>query len=393
MKRSTRRILTTHVGRIQRPEDITEAMEADPNGGVPMDAKFNARLKGSVADVVRQQAEAGVDVVNDGEFGHISWNAYQRSRLSGFEARPATAGSGTGAAQQRKDRMNFPGYYAEQAKSGVTYYRNPGRVGGAGTQWICTSPVKYTGHQALQRDIDNLKSALALTKVEEGFMNVTAPRGGGQQQNTFYPTEEAFVIAMADALREEFQAIVKADLVLHVDDPMIVGLWDQPDVHGDLKTYTKQAEKMIEAVNHALKGVPEDRVRFHFCYGSWLGPHSTDLPLQYSAPLLSKLHVGAYVFEAANTRHEHEWKVWKDVKLPEGRSLVPGIVTHHTNTIEHPELVADRINNYASVVGRENVIAGTDCGLGYRVHPEIQWAKLKTLSEGAALASKELWRR
>ncbi|MSP79358.1 MAG: epoxyalkane--coenzyme M transferase [Dehalococcoidia bacterium] len=393
MKRSTKRILTTHVGRIQRPEDITEAMEADPNGGVPVDAKFNARLKGSVAEVVQQQADAGVDVVNDGEFGHISWGGYQRSRLSGFENKPAQGGQGAGGLQQRKDRALFAGYYGEQAKTGVTYYRNPGRVGPAGTQWVCTSPIKYTGQAALQRDLDNMKAALAGAKVEEGFMNVTAPSGGGQQQNAYYSSDEAFAFAMGDALKEESQAIVRAGLILHVDDPLIVANWDQLNMHGDLNKYLKRVEMMIEVANHAIAGIPEDKVRLHICYGSWLGPHVTDIAFKEVAPLFSKLRVQAYVIEAANTRHEHEWKIWKDLKLTEGRILVPGVVTHHTNTVEHPELVADRIKQYASVVGRENVIAGTDCGLGYRVHPEIQWAKLKTLSEGAALASKELWRR
>jgi 5-methyltetrahydropteroyltriglutamate--homocysteine methyltransferase len=383
MKRSTDRILTTHVGRLQRPEPLTEAMMETPEKRPTGDA-FRRLLRESVADVVRQQAEAGVDVVNDGEFGKLTWHVYLMQRMAGFELLQAERKGGGPAS---RDRQEFADFY-QWLDAGYKYYRNPGDPP-AGRQWTCTGPISYSGAGAVAEDTANLNAAVKAVKVEEAFIPATSPLSPGR--NAFYKDERSFNHAIADAMRNEYRAIVDAGLIVQIDDPRMPGLWDQAIPAMTVAEYRKVAEAHVELLNHALEGIPEDRVRYHICWGSWHGPHVHDLPLKHVADIMMKIKAQAYLFEAANARHEHEWQEWKNVKVPEGKILVPGVVAHATNVVEHPELVAWRIKLFAGVVGKENVMAGTDCGLGFRVHPQIQWAKLKTLAEGAKLASRELW--
>jgi 5-methyltetrahydropteroyltriglutamate--homocysteine methyltransferase len=254
-----------------------------------------------------------------------------------------------------------------------------------------TSPITYKGQTALQTDILNLRAALQASGAAEGFMTAVAPGSFGREQNRYYASQEEFLYAIADAMRTEYRAIVDAGFVLQIDDPGMAENWDAMDASVTLEQYREYARLCIAALNHALEGIPEDRVRYHMCWGSWHGPHLTDIPLRDIVDLLLTVRAGAFSVEAGNVRHEHEWKVWRDVKLPPGKILIPGVVSHATNVVEHPELVADRIVQYAQLVGRENVIAGTDCGLGGRIHPSLAWAKLRVLAEGAELASHQLW--
>jgi 5-methyltetrahydropteroyltriglutamate--homocysteine methyltransferase len=386
MKRSSERILTTHVGRLQRPEELTHAMEAHPRGQ-PTDAAFASQLKTAVAEVVRQQAHAGIDIVCDGEFGKLSWNTYINGRLGGHEAIPKKAGEGD---RRSRDRTEFADFYSELERGGSYYYRSPGRELPANMRWACTGPVTYIGAAALQQDLENLRAALAETAVADAFLPATSPIRPGT--NAYYASDDEYYEAVADAMRTEYSAIVKAGFVLQIDDPHLPDLWDSDVVGMSVPEYRKRAGRLVEIVNHALRDLPEERIRYHICWGSWHGAHAYDLPLKDVVDLVLTIRAQAYVIEAANARHEHEWQVWKETKLPAGKILVPGVVAHATNGIEHPELVAWRIKNFASVIGRQNVIAGTDCGLGYRVHPQIAWAKLRALAEGANLASRELWR-
>lgn len=412
MKTSEDRIVTTHVGRLQRPENITAAMEGHPLGR-PGDDAFKKTLAGAVADVVRQQSEAGVDIVCDGEFGKLSWNLYINSRLGGHELVPVEAGGdhrylhgksggqGTVSAEagaqgarilrDRKvspDRQAFADYYHEMACSGATYYRSPGKEP-EGKRWACTGPVTYIGQQELQDDLQNLRNALVGCDALDAFIPATSPIR--PWINAFYPTEEEYYEAVGEAMRVEYRAIVDAGFIVQIDDPHLPELWDDYAGSVEVAEYRKVASRHVEIVNHALRGIPADRVRYHICWGSWHGPHAFDLPLRDVADLLLRVNAQGYAIEAANARHEHEWQVWESIRLPDDKILIPGVVAHATNVIEHPELVAWRIRNFASVVGRERVIASTDCGLGYRVHPQIAWAKLKALAEGARLASAQLW--
>ena len=397
MKRSTDAILTTHVGRLQRPDRITDNLVARYSGQAVDQAALDAELKASVAEVVRQQAEAGITVVNDGEFGRISWLIYAHERLSGFELRPVELNQAT-AILKGKDREEFADYYAEFAsRGGLTYYKSPGAAGASGAmrnqQPVCVGPVAYRGQSMLRAEIDTLKTALARTRVVEGFMTSTAPADiVYAAPNNHYRNDEDYLYAVADAMKEEYHAIVDAGLVLQIDDPMIPAYWDLMLTQGvDIAAYHRYCEERIAVLNHALAGIPEDRIRYHICWGSHHGPHVSDIPIRDVIPLLLKVRASGFLFEAANARHEHEWQAWRGVKLPDGKVLIPGVISHATNTVEHPELVAWRIRLFAETVGRENVIAGTDCGMGYRVHPQIAWAKLKALGEGARLASRELW--
>ena len=412
METSKDRVLTTHVGRLQRPDEITTAMESHPLGR-PADEAFSTLLAAAVTDVVRQQSEAGVDIVCDGEFGKLSWNIYLNSRLGGHELVPAEAGGqnrfldgrrggdhpaqGKAGGSQRRiardrnislDRQAFADYYHEMACSGSSYYRSPGKEP-EGMRWACTGPVTYIGQQALQQDLDNLRNALEGLAVRETFIPATSPIR--PWTNAFYASEEEYYEAVGEAMREEYRAIVDAGFILQVDDPHMPELWDDYAGEMDVAEYRRVASRNIEIVNHALRGIAPDRIRYHICWGSWHGPHAFDLPLENVADLLLRVNVQGYALEAANSRHEHEWRVWENVRLPDDKVLIPGVVAHATNVIEHPDLVADRIRNFASAVGRERVIASTDCGLGYRVHPQIAWAKLKTLVEGARIASRQLW--
>lgn len=386
MHRSEKRILTTHVGRLQRPDELTALMEAHPRGR-PSDAAFGAKLKTAVAAVVAQQVAAGIDVVDDGEFGKLAWNIYINGRLGGHEHVPVKAGE---PARRSREREEFKEFYAELEKGGAHYWTSPGNDVPPGKRWACTGPIHYIGQDALKQDLDVLRSAVTAAGVQEAFMPATSPVR--PRLNEFYPDEDDYFQAVGEAMREEYLAIVDAGFILQIDDPHLPDLWTSYIPAVAVADYRNIAAQRIELLNHALRGIPEDRVRYHICWGSWHGPHVDDLPMANIVDLLMKVRAQAFSFEAANPRHEHEWEVWKEFKLPDGKILLPGVVSHATNTVEHPELVARRIRNFAGLVGRENVIASTDCGMGYRVHAQIGWAKLKALAEGARLASKALFR-
>lgn len=373
MKRSTDRILTTHVGSLPRPPELLES-----SNGQTDDA-----LQRAVRAVVRQQAEVGIDIPSDGEFGKSSWATYILDRVSGFEIRPERLQP---LVWLGRDRERFPEFFAKEM---------PNALKGAPTE-VCVAPITYTGEAALQRDITNFRNALDGVKVEEAFLPVVAPASTAYNGiNEYYANEREYVYAIADALRTEYRAIVEAGLLVQVDDAVLANMYDHL-VQTSPQHYRKWAQLRIDALNHALEGIPEDRVRYHVCFGSWHVPHVADAPLEELVDLIVQVKAGAYSIEAANPRHEHEWRVWQNHKLPPGRILIPGVITHHLTTVEHPRLVADRIIRYAELVGRENVIAGTDCGfaqaaLVQRVHPSVMWAKFATLVEGARLASQELW--
>ncbi|MGA9323372.1 MAG: cobalamin-independent methionine synthase II family protein [Xanthobacteraceae bacterium] len=400
MKRSIGRILTTHVGSLPRPNDLVELYRDDAP-----DSELLPRLKSAIGDVVRKQADRGIDIVNDGEFGKAmrravdfgAWWSYVYDRLAGFELREKRATQGRAAwTFGSKERREFAEFYAEEASAAQSAATSQGAKAGTSSARMygltCAGPVKYTGHAAVQRDIENLRAGCGGAHAEEAFMTAVSPATLQILPNEYYKNSEDYTWALAEAIREEYQAIVDAGFILQIDDPALVDLYDWWfSLKGDMAGYRKWAAFQVEAVNHALLGIPEDRVRFHICWGSWHGPHTGDVPLIDIADLLIKVKAQAYSVEAGNVRHEHEWKVWKDIRLPDNKVLIPGVVSHATNLVEHPEVVADRIVQYARTVGRENVIAGTDCGLGGRIHPQLAWAKLSALAEGAKLASAQLW--
>ena len=384
MQRSESKILTTHVGRLERPGELTSLMEQHPRGR-PSDAAFGAKLRQAVAEVVRMQIDAGLDIVNDGEFGKLAWNLYINGRLAGHEHVPAKASEPA----RSRERAQFKEFYAELERGGAHYWKSPGNDVPRGQRWACTGPVRYIGQDALQQDLEALRSAVTAVGAREAFIPATSPIR--PRLNEYYPSEETYYEAVGEAMREEYRAIVDAGFTLQIDDPHLPDLWGSHVPAITVADYRNIAAKRIELINHALRGIPEDRVRYHICWGSWHGPHVDDLPMAHVADLLVKVNAQAYSFEAANPRHEHEWEVWRDVRLPDGKILIPGVVSHATNTVEHPDLIAWRIRNFAGLVGRENVIAGTDCGMGYRVHDQIAWAKLAALVEGARLATRALW--
>jgi 5-methyltetrahydropteroyltriglutamate--homocysteine methyltransferase len=326
------------------------------------------------------------------DFG--AWWSYVYDRLAGFELREEQAKKGRAAwTFGSKERKEFAEFYAAEASAAqaTTSAQQSGTSTARLYGLTCTAPVKYVGHTAIRRDTTNL-AAVVGNAGQDAFMTAVSPATLQILPNEYYKNTEEYTWALAEAIREEYNAIVDAGFILQIDDPALVDIYDWWfSLKGDLAGYRKWAAFQVEAVNHALEGIPEDRVRFHICWGSWHGPHQGDVPLKDVVDLLLKVKAQAYVIEAGNVRHEHEWKIWKDTKLPEGKILIPGVVSHATNVLEHPELVADRLIRFAQVVGRENVIAGTDCGLGGRVHQQIAWAKLAALSEGAKLATKELW--
>lgn len=383
MRRSVERILTTHVGSIPRPPELLSLGEG--NEASSGDASYDARLKALTIDVVRKQVAAGLDVVNDGEFGKESWANYIMKRITGFEVRPD---------QMRpiewlgSDRVRFADFMRE------TF---PRAVEGVPTE-ACVGPIAYRDRRALERAIENLRAGLAASAAEEGFMTAVAPASTAYDGvNEFYPTDREYVFAIANALREEYLAIHRAGLLLQVDDALLANMYDHL-VRQSPERYHEWAELRVEALNHALEGIPADRVRYHVCFGSWHVPHISDAPLEEIVDVILQVKAGAYALEAANPRHEHEWRVWQRAKLRSEQILIPGVVTHHTISVEHPRVVADRIVRYAQLVGRENVIAGTDCGFAQtnviqRVHPSIMWAKFEALVQGARLASAELWGR
>ena len=367
---------------------MQEFLRARQKGG-PIDEKaFQKCLTETVVKVVQQQADVGIDVVSDGEFGKaISWSQYALERLSGFERRPVPAG-GANPFARGTDRKKFAEFYAE-----LDAKETPATV----SESVCVGPIKYTGQAELKRDIDNFKVALAKSKVVEGFLPVAAPSSViPDRKNEYYPSAEACQQAIAEAMRDEYRMIVDAGLLVQLDDARAAVTYDRMVPPASFKEYLAWFETQVDLINRALEGIPEEKVRYHVCWGSWPGPHTTDVPLKDIVDLVLKVKAGAYVIEGANPRHEHEWQVWKNAKLPAGRVLMPGVISHATNVVEHPELVSERIVRLAKLVGRENVIAGTDCGFAQgpfyqRVHSSIMWAKLGALAEGAKLASKELW--
>ena len=391
MKRSDQRILTSHVGSLPRPDALVELNRAKFADEAYDAGAYAARLAAAVEEVCRKQAEIGIAVITDGEFGKTTsgpiaygaWSSYAWGRLSGWDRGepgrlPALAG--------RRDRLKFAEFYRELD---ATSFRSSSSLGGRPP--VFTAPIIYVGQQALQADLANFKTALAKVTAAEGFITSVAPGSFARRQNRYYASDEAFLDALGEALREEYQAIVAAGFVLQLDDPGLPDSWDMANPEPSVDEYKTFATVRVEALNHALRGLPEDRIRYHICWGSWHGPHTTDLPLASIVDVLLQVRAGAFSVEAGNVRHAHEWRVWQDVELPDGKILIPGVVSHATNVVEHPELVADRILTFAKVVGRENVIAGTDCGLGGRIHPQLAWAKLEALVAGARLATKELW--
>jgi 5-methyltetrahydropteroyltriglutamate--homocysteine methyltransferase len=381
MLRSEKRILTTHAGSLPRPAGLLAAIEAREKGGA-VDEKANAaQVTAAVAEIVRKQVALGIDVVDDGEMGKPSFVSYVNERFGGCEPDPVPRGNPW--AQSREAR-SFPEFYGQTAA--------PGRA----NRRICTAPITYRGRAALDVDLANLKSALAGAGAAEAFVPAISPASAADWlRNGYYKTDEEYLLAVADALREEYEAIVGAGFLLQVDDPQLVTQWvKEPDL--PLEQFRKWAQQRVEALNHALRNIPPEKVRHHTCYGINMGPRIHDLELEHVVDIILKIRAGAYSFEAANPRHEHEWQVWERVKLPAGKLLIPGVISHSTVLVEHPELVAQRIERFARVVGRENVIAGADCGFATfagskEVHPSIVWAKFEALAQGARIASKRLW--
>jgi 5-methyltetrahydropteroyltriglutamate--homocysteine methyltransferase len=385
MKRSTDRILTTHAGSLPRPADLL-AMGKAMRDGEPVDAAaYEARLAQAVDMVVREQVERGIDIVDDGEFGKPGFVAYVSERLSGFEFDPVRSGRNPWAGS--REARSFPDYYAETAAAGSYPVR-----------MMCTGPIAYRGHEQLQRDIANFRAALGAVTVEEAFMPAVSPATvAAWHRNACYQSALEYLFAIADALHEEYQAIVNAGFLLQIDDPGLLTFWQlNPEIHVSHKIDWSRIQ--IHALNHALRDIPKEKIRFHTCCGSNIGPrvHDTDLNEFVFDELILQVHAGAFSFEAANPRHEHEWQVWEKVKLPAGAVLIPGVISNSTVLVEHPELVAQRICRFAKMVGRENVIAGSDCGFANfansrEIHPSIVWAKLQALAEGARIATKKLF--
>jgi 5-methyltetrahydropteroyltriglutamate--homocysteine methyltransferase len=377
MKRSTDRILTTHTGSLPRPADLTATLEAYDAGTAPDPETFAVRVRRAVADIVRKQVEAGVDIVSDGEQGKVGYSTYVKHRLTGFEGQSAVA--------VRADWADFPEAAARYIRAG-------------GSRPACNGPIAWKDRQAVQRDIANVKAALAQVHAEEAFMTAASPGVIAHfLRNEYYPSREAYLAHLSDVMKEEYDAIAQAGFILQLDCPDL-GMGRHlafPDLStGD---FVKIAEGNVEALNHALRDIPPDRMRLHLCWGNYEGPHHRDIPLKEIIGVVLKARPQALSFEGANPRHEHEWAVFRDVRLPDGKVIIPGVLDSTTNFIEHPELVAQRIVRYAELVGKENVIAGSDCGFGtfaranYQVEPEIVWAKMRAMAEGARLASTQLW--
>jgi 5-methyltetrahydropteroyltriglutamate--homocysteine methyltransferase len=379
VKRSTDRILTTHVGSLPRPPDLLELVQTKGSGA--FDAAADAtRLRAGVKEIVARQIALGIDVIDDGEYGKPSFVSYVNERLGGFtvDTGPApTPWAGT------REALSFPEFYAETHAAS--------RHG----HMVCTGPITYKGHAQLRRDIDNLKAALDGAKPAEVFMPAISPSNVEDwQKNAYYRTQEEFLFAIAEAMAEEYKAIVEAGFLVQIDDPRLVTYY-MLRPNSTIEECRKWAEVRVEALNHALRDIPPEKIRHHTCYGINMGPRVHDMELKDIIDIVVKIRAGAYSFEAANPRHEHEWKLWKGVKL-DGKVLIPGVISHSTLLVEHPELVADRILRFAEIVGRENVIAGSDCGFATfagskEIHPSIVWAKLKSLTDGAALATRQLW--
>ena len=380
------------MGSLIRPPALLEFIRARQRR-MPYDEKAYAACLGqSVKDIVQRQAQAGIDVPSDGEFGKaISWSQYALERLSGFERRQAKAGANPFS--RGADRARFAEFYAElDAADGP-----PATAGANAAVAYCTGPIEYTGQAEIQRDIANFKAALAAAGVEEGFLPVAAPSSViPDRKNEYYKSDQECLHAIGRAMRTEYRAIVDAGLILQLDDARFAVTYDRMVPPASFDDYRRWVAMHVEVLNAALEGIPEERIRYHVCWGSWPGPHTTDVPLKDVVDLILEVRAGAYLIEGANPRHEHEWRVWEKVKLPPGKVLAPGVISHATNIVEHPELVAERIVRFARLLGRENVMAGTDCGFAQgpfhrRVHPSIMWAKLESLAAGARIATQELF--
>ena len=410
MEGGSQRIRTTHVGSLPRPQALIDANALRASGEPGDEQAYAEQLRAAVAEVVARQRQAGIDLVNDGEFGHAMasaydygpWWTYAWPRFGGLEleehplwgalppqTRPAAGADADEIAlasfAERRDWNLFSEAYGDPASGAALPAVEQRRL-----RPVCRGPLTYRGHDLIARDIANVKAALEAAGLADGFVNALAP-ASARFANEFYDSDEEMLFAAAEALREEYAAIIDAGLMLQLDDPAIAENWDQIVPEPSVEAYKRFTRPRIEALNHAIRGLPPERIRFHLCWGSWHGPHVTDIPMADIVEEMLAVNAGTYSFEAANVRHEHEWRVWEEVALEDGKAIAPGVVSHATNVIEHPRLVADRIVRFAGLVGRENVIASTDCGLGGRVHPQIAWAKLEALSAGAALASAELW--
>jgi len=400
------RIPVTHAGSLIRPPELLSFLSAIDHGQAYESAAYQAALSKAVTDVVRKQVETGIDIVDDGEMGKPNWITYLYERTSGLESRPIADDASTILPPSR-DRQHFPGAYADldaldaaasRASNSAVAGGDEAPRAGSFVAWVCTGPMTYD-RTAIDRDLANFKTALdaAGKDISEAFLPVVAPASAYWLKNEYYRSDEEFVFALADALHEEYAAIVESGALLQVDDAVLMHEADTMMSRGQTyDEYRRWAQLRVDALNHALRGLPEDRIRYHICFGSWHGPHAYDPPLRDAIDLVLQVKARYYLMEQANPRHEHEWKIWEDVPLPEDKVLVPGVVTHHTNVVEHPELVAQRLVRLANVVGRDRVMGGTDCGFAQgafvrRVHPEIQWAKLASLAEGARIASRELW--
>jgi 5-methyltetrahydropteroyltriglutamate--homocysteine methyltransferase len=388
MRRSTERILTTHAGSLPRPDALLPLIRQKAQGQAVDEAAFAARVEEAVGETVRRQTDAGIDIVGDGEQGRVGFIPYVNERLDGITPSPSVEAANYWGLS--REYQAFPAFYAWAAQM-------PGVAGNTGrTRWVCTGPVSYKGHAALRRDIATLKAALAGQPHVEAFMPAVSPSNlANWNRNEHYRSEADYLVALADALRDEYRAIIDAGLVLQIDDPLLASYYVMHP-EADIADCRKWAAGRIEILNHALRGLPEDRIRYHTCYSINIGPRVHDMELRHIVDLLLTINAGAYSFEAANPRHEHEWQVWEGVKLPEGKSLIPGVITHSSNIVEHPEAIAQRITRFAGAVGRENVIAGADCGFASfastcEVHPSVVWVKLQALAEGARIASRQLW--
>lgn len=393
MKRSDHRILTTHTGSLPRPSDLVETLNAKELGKGYDERHLDDRVSRAIAEVVRRQTATGLDVINDGEHSKVSWMAYARGRLSGLEEidSPVRFRGAT------RDSLAFPAAYEDMkvmlaGRSSALVAKRTVRP----KAWICSGPVAYIGQDELRADIDNLKAALDGLKFQDAFLTAISPSNLElYYENHYYASAEEYLTALADAMRVEYKAIVDAGLVLQIDDPRMATHYNRtPDA--SIEDCRKFIALRVEAVNHALRGIPEDRVRFHTCYSVNIAPRVFDFELKHFVDLMLQIRAGAYAIEAANPRHEHEWELWREVPLPDHKILIPGVVSHCIHLVEHPDLVAQRILRFAGVIGRERVIAGTDCGFGTsaagdEVHPDVAWAKLRSLVEGARIASKKLW--
>ena len=384
MKRSTERILTTHCGSLARPKDLLDLMKAKVNGEPYDHETYARRVRSAVAEIVRKQVKSGIDIPSDGEQGKPGFFTYVSERLTGFAPKPDVSFTLFAA-----EVAAFPEYYKQ--------YFSQAMLGGSIAPLVplvCTGPVSYQGQEAVRRDIDNLKAAIEGVKPEDVFMPAIAPSGVGR--NEYYRTEEEYLHAVAEAMHTEYQAIVDAGFLVQIDDPFLTDVYSDPSLSATERR--KTAEMYVAALNHGLRGIPAEKVRFHTCYGINEGPRVHDAPLKDIVDVMLKVNADAYSFEAANARHEHEYHVWENVKLPAGKVLIPGVVTHASNIVEHPELIAERLARYAKLVGRENVIARSDCGFSSQatynpeVHPTVVWAKFQAMAEGARLATAQLWR-